>query len=166
MKTLLLMRHAKSSWADPGQPDFERPLNERGQTAAPLMGRFLRRQSLQPDLVISSPAERARQTAALALAAAEFTCETHYDARIYEASAARLLEVVREIEERVSTALVVGHNPGMEDFVELLTGASASLPTAAIACVAFDLNQWQAIKPQMGRLVWLVKPKELAGKIA
>ena len=166
MKTLLLMRHAKSSWDMPAQPDFERPLNERGQRAAPLMGRFLRRQSLQPDLVISSPAERARQTAALALAAAEFTCETRYDARIYEASAARLLEVCREIEDQVSTALLVGHNPGMEEFVHLLTGARERMPTAAIACVAFDLNKWSNIEPEMGRLAWLVKPKELAGKIA
>ncbi|HYX40982.1 MAG TPA: histidine phosphatase family protein [Pyrinomonadaceae bacterium] len=166
MKTLLLMRHAKSSWADPGQPDFERPLNERGQKAAPLMGRFMRQRSLQPDLVISSPAARARQTAELALAAAEFTCETRSDARIYEASAAQLLEVVREIEEQISIALLVGHNPSMEEFVHLLTGASERMPTAALACVAFDLNAWHNIEPQMGRLAWLVKPKELAGKIA
>jgi phosphohistidine phosphatase len=166
MKTLLLMRHAKSSWADPARPDLERPLNERGRKAAPLMGRFLRRQSLRPDAVVCSPAARARETAELALAAAQFACEVRYDARIYEASAARLLEVAREIAEPATTALLVGHNPGMEDFVRLLTGAQERMPTAALACVAFDAAAWREINAQAGRLAWLVRPKELAGKLA
>ena len=92
MKTLLLLRHAKSSWADPGQPDFERPLNERGRQTAPVIGRFLVQRMLKPDTVVCSPAERARETAALVLAAAELSPAVRYDARIYEASAPRLLE--------------------------------------------------------------------------
>jgi phosphohistidine phosphatase len=164
MKTLLLMRHAKSSWADPGQPDFERPLNARGLKAAPLMGRFLRRQSLQPDLVLCSPAARAQETAALALAAAQLTCEVRYDARIYEASAARLLTVVNETPEPAGTVLLVGHNSGMEDIVRLLTGADERMPTAALACVALDLDNWRNVTAHAGRLAWLVRPKELAGQ--
>ena len=165
MKTLLLMRHAKSSWADPTQPDFERPLNERGRTAAPLMGRFLRRQSLQPDAVVCSPAARARETATLALDAAGFDTAVRYEARIYEASAARLLAVVNEIAEPAATALLVGHNPGLEEFVRLLTGAQERMPTAAVACVALDTPAWREVKPHGGRLAWLVRPKELAGKL-
>lgn len=167
MKTLLLMRHAKSSWADPGQPDFERPLNERGRGAAPLMGRFLRRQATNIDAVVCSPAARARETAALALAAAGCTCGVRYDARIYEASAARLLAVVNDIAEPAATVLVVGHNPGMEEFVRLLTGARGErMPTAAVACVALDVAAWREVRPQAGRLAWLVRPKELAGKLS
>src|SRR2546421_2803791 len=121
MKTLLLLRHAKSSWADPGQPDFERPLNERGRASAPVMGRFLARRMLKPDVVVCSPAERARETAALALEAAELSPPMRYDTRIYEAGAARLVEVVREIAEPAASAMLVGHNPGMEELITLLT---------------------------------------------
>jgi phosphohistidine phosphatase len=162
MKTLLLMRHAKSSWADAGQPDFARPLNGRGQKAAPLLGRFLHRQTLKPDLVISSPAERARQTATLVLGAAQLDCDLRFDGRIYEASAARLCTVVNELAAPARTVLLVGHNPGLEEFIRLLTGAAERMPTAALACIVFEFDEWQAVKPQTGRLVWLVKPKELA----
>ncbi len=166
MKTLLLMRHAKSSWADPGLADFARPLNERGRQTAPLIGRFLRAQVSQLDEVVCSPAERARATAQLTLAAAGYACPTRYDARIYEASAARLLTVVNEIAEPAGTVLLVGHNPGMEDFVRLLTDAPAErMPTAAIAGITFELDTWSAVKPQTGRRAWLVRPKELAAKL-
>lgn len=162
MKTLLLMRHAKSSWAEAGQPDFARPLNERGQGAAPVMGRFLRRQGLKPDTVVSSPAERARQTATLVRAAAQLDCDLRFDARIYEASAAELQAVVKELAEPARTVLLVGHNPGLEGLIHLLTGATERMPTAAVACLVFDLAAWAIVKPQTGRLAWLVKPKELA----
>lgn len=160
------MRHAKSSWAEHGLTDFERPLNERGQRAAPLVGRLLQRQSVQPDLVVCSPAERARQTCALVLSAAQLAPAVRYEARVYEASAGRLLEVVNEIAEPAATVMVVGHNPGMEDLIRVLTGAQERMPTAAVACIAFDLDTWRAVTPQAGRLGWLVRPKELAGKLA
>ena len=165
MKTLLLMRHAKSSWADAAQPDFDRPLNERGRQTAPVMGRFLRHQSLKPDLVICSPAERARLTATLALAAAQLDREVRYDARIYEASAGRLLEVVNEAPEPAATVMLVGHNPGLEELIRLLTGEHERMPTAAVACITLDLDTWRAVTPQAGRLAWLVRPKELAGQL-
>jgi phosphohistidine phosphatase len=162
MKTLLLMRHAKSSWADAGQPDFARPLNERGRTAAPLMGRYLRRQSLQLDSVVCSPAARARETAALALAAAQYTGAVRHDARIYEARAERLLDIINETPDPATTVLLVGHNPGMENFLRLLTGAHERMPTAAIACITIDTDAWREVQPLAGRLAWLVKPKELS----
>lgn len=167
MKTLLLMRHAKSSWADPAQPDFARPLNARGRQAAPLMGRFLCRHYPQLALIISSPAERARETAQLVHAAARYDCALAYDARIYEASAPRLLTVVNEIAEPAGAVMLVGHNPGMEDFVRLLTAALPErIPTAAVACVTFELATWRAVKAQAGRLVQLIRPKEIMGKFA
>ena len=163
MKTLLLLRHAKSSWDDPGQKDFDRPLNARGTKAAPLIGKFLLRQKVAPDLVLSSPAERARQTTALVLNAAKVAAELRYDERIYEASAARLLEVVSQIEEGVNVAMVVGHNPGMEELLLALTSEVRHVPTAALASIALDIEKWGKVREAVGRLEWFVTPKELTG---
>jgi phosphohistidine phosphatase len=133
VKRLLLLRHAKSSWDNPARADFERPLNERGRRAAPLVGRFMREQQLRPDLILCSPAERARQTAALVAEAAGLDAPLRYDERIYEATAARLVEVVTQTEETAGELLLVGHNPGMEELLELLTGEARRMPSAALA---------------------------------
>src|ERR1051326_1722475 len=122
MKRLLLMRHAKSSWGDSSLADFERPLNERGRKAAPLVGRFMRRRKLRPALILCSRAERARQTAALVVEAARLDSPLRYDERIYEATPARLAEVVSQVEETVGELLLVGHNPGLAGLLELLAG--------------------------------------------
>lgn len=162
MKKLLLLRHAKSSWDDASLPDFERPLNERGRRAAPLMGKLMREQKILPDLVISSPAERARQTIALVLEAAAIKPEMRYDERIYEASVARLLEVISEIDDDKREVMLVGHNPGFEDLLERLTGENERMPTAALARITLNSEKWNEAGAQGGRLEWLVKPKELA----
>jgi phosphohistidine phosphatase len=162
MKTLYLLRHAKSNWKDPGLQDFDRPLNERGREAAPLVGRFIRKRKLRVDLLLSSPAERARQTAALVKESAGLSAELLYDERIYEADAARLLEVVSQAAESVEALMLVGHNPGMEELLTLLTGEEQHMPTAALACVALDVEKWGKARAQAGRLEWLVRPKEQA----
>lgn len=162
MKTLFLLRHAKSSWADAGQPDFARPLNERGQKAAPLMGRFMRRENLQPDLVLSSPATRARETITLVAEAGKFLCEVRYDERIYEASLARLLEIMTQLEESTDAVLLVGHNPGMEELVLNLTGEQQHMPTAALACITLNIEKWSKARAEgSGQLERLIRPKEL-----
>jgi phosphohistidine phosphatase len=152
MKTLLLMRHAKSSWDLPQQKDFDRPLNERGRKAAPLMGRYLRRQKMRPDLVLCSPAERARQTAELFITAAHLTNELRFDERIYDASADNLLQVVAQVEDEARAVLVIGHNPGMEELI---------LPTAALAVIELNIERWADARAMSGQLVWLKRPKEL-----
>jgi len=162
MKTLFLLRHAKSSWADAGQPDFARPLNERGQKAAPLVGRFMRRENLQPDLILSSPATRARETITLVVGAGKFLCEVRYDERIYEASLARLLEIVMQLEESAGAVLLVGHNPGMEELVLHLTGEQQHMPTAALACMELNIEKWSKTRTGIGHLEQLIRPKELA----
>lgn len=161
MKTIHLLRHAKSSWKDPGQADFERPLNGRGREAAPLVGQFMLKQKIRPDLVLSSPAERARQTAALVIQSAKLDAELRFDERIYEASAAQLLEVVSQIDETVGVALLVGHNPGMEDLLRTLTGEHQTMPTAALARINLDVEKWSKVREDTGRLEWLVRAKEL-----
>ena len=161
MKTLHLMRHAKSSWKDPGLQDFDRPLNGRGREAAPLVGQFILKKKIRPDLILSSTAERARQTAALIIESAELATELRFDERIYEADAARLLDVVSQIDESFGVALLVGHNPGMEDLLETLTGEKQGMPTAALARIILDVEKWSKARERAGRLDWLVRAKEL-----
>jgi phosphohistidine phosphatase len=161
MKTLHLLRHAKSSWKDPGQADFERPLNGRGREAAPLIGQYILKQKIRPELILSSPAERARQTAALVVQSAQLNAELRFDERIYEASAARLLEVVSQIDEPFGVVLLVGHNPGMEDLLATLTGERHGMPTAALARIILDVEKWSKVREDTGRLDWLVRPKDL-----
>jgi len=162
MKTLYLMRHAKSSWKDQTLPDFERPLNRRGIRAAETMGRFLKQQKMLPDLVLSSSATRARDTIEIVLKAAKLRTELRYDERIYLASPTRLLEVISQIEKERKVVLVVGHNPGMEELVELFTGSLQRMPTAALANVSFKSSKWSDAKENTGTLQWLVRPSDLS----
>ena len=160
MKTLLLLRHAKSSWKAGNVKDFDRPLNQRGLKAAPQVGKSLRKRKLKLDLVLSSPAERARQTTQLMLESARLNVELRYDERIYEASAARLLEVIAQIEDSANVAMLVGHNPGMEDLLKVLTGEERHLSTAALACIELNVEKWSKVRDGIGRLEWLAKAKE------
>ena len=141
--------------------DFDRPLNERGLKAAPLVGRFMRKRKIQPGLVLSSPAERARQTASLVAEAAQLTAAPRFDERIYEASAIRLLEIISQIEETVDEAMLVGHNPGLEELLMVLTGEARRMPTAALARIPLDIGKWSEVREDSGSLDWLVKPKKL-----
>jgi phosphohistidine phosphatase len=161
MKRLLLLRHAKSSWEDSSLPDFERPLNERGQRAAPLVGRLMRERRLSPDLVICSPARRTRETIALVLEAAEILPEIRYDQRIYEASVGSLIQIISEIEDGKTEVLLVGHNPGFENLLAHLTNEDERMPTAALARILLDSDVWSEAVLKGGRLEWLVRAKEL-----
>ncbi|HEY9870655.1 MAG TPA: histidine phosphatase family protein [Candidatus Obscuribacterales bacterium] len=162
MKILYLFRHAKSSWDDPALDDFERPLNKRGEKNAPLMGEVMRQRGVDPDTVLCSPARRTKQTAKLALKAAALKTEPVYDERLYLASTPVLLSVIGELDDDVSSALLVGHNPGLSDLLEFLSGTMDQFPTAALARVALDIQRWKDIKRRCGRLEWIVRPKELA----
>ena len=161
MKTLLLLRHAKSSRDDPGLPDFDRPLNDRGKDDAKLMGRYLPEQKFVVDCVVSSPAKRARRTAEIFLKAADVSLDPILDDRIYEAGRQQLLTVVSEIDPSHNIVLLIGHNPGFEDLLESLTGQYAGLPTAALAVIDLNIDQWRDLRPQSGKLRGLVTPKEL-----
>jgi phosphohistidine phosphatase len=161
MKTLLLMRHAKSSWDNPAWRDFDRPLNGRGLKTAPLMGVYLRGQGLKPDLILSSPAQRAQHTAQLVKDAAPFSAPLRYDAGIYEASLKDLLHIVYGLDEQTSTVLLVGHNPGFESLLAYLGGVRESMPTASVANIELNAETWPQARSGGGRLVWLVKPRQL-----
>ena len=160
MKTLLVLRHAKSSWDDPELADFDRPLNDRGNASAPFMGRLIASNDLDPDVIYSSPAVRARETASLVKERGDLDARIVHDERIYEASPATLRQVVSEIEDSYRSVMLVGHNPGMEGFIRYLTGKLEPMPTAALAVIDLDISGWQMIDRDRGILRKLFRPKD------
>jgi len=142
MKQLLILRHAKSSWADSSISDWQRPLNERGLRDAPRAGEWLRDQSLIPDVIITSDAVRARATAAAVAKAAGYAKEIVIESSLYHATSEAVLGVLNGIEEHAATVLIVGHNPGLEDFVQQLAGEHHDLPTAALVHIKVAIDRW------------------------
>ena len=162
MKTLLVLRHAKSSWDDPALDDHERPLNERGRRDAPRMGELVRGYGLMPDVVISSDAVRARLTAEAVVKAARYAGEILLDPNLYMAGPADILSLLRTVREKAETVMIVGHNPGLEELVAQLTGDRQDLPTAALAQIVLPIDRWRDLKPSTrGTLVRHWRPKEL-----
>ena len=162
MKTLLLLRHAKSSWGDSSASDFDRPLAHRGIVDAPRVGRALQQQGPLPDLILSSPAVRATQTIEAVVKAAGLV-SPQFDERLYGASSAELLVIVTHIPDSSSCAMLVGHNPGFEELVSRLTETSQDMPTAALACVELKSESWSDVEYGVGKLEWLITPKFLGG---
>ena len=141
--------------------DFERPLNKRGLKAAPFMGELMRSRGYIPEIIISSPARRARETAEMAAAAGGFGDIIQFERRIYESSPQTLLGVAGQIDDQFSSAMLVGHNPGMEGFVSVLTGISESMPTAALAVIDLNIDSWADARAASGTLREFIKPKQL-----
>jgi phosphohistidine phosphatase len=162
MKTLLVLRHAKSSWKDESLPDRERPLNKRGREDAPKMGALLRKHNLSPDLVLSSPAQRARSTAELVIEESGYEGEAEFKEELYSFDAEPYLEALGGLADSTKCVLLVGHNPAMEELVEALTGEYMPMPTAALAQIELPIEHWSKLtKHRSGRLVNLWRPKEI-----
>jgi phosphohistidine phosphatase len=146
MKTLVLVRHAKSAWGDPSLADHDRPLNDRGRRDAPEMGRRIRERGITPGVILSSTAVRARTTAeaiAEELGAAAGTLTL--DERLYGSSPETILDVVAELDDDLTTALVVAHDPGMSDLAYRLSGEIEHMPTCAVAEFRFAAWSWAEI---------------------
>ena len=161
MLTLYLLRHAKSSWADASQPDFERGLTDRGREAAAFIGDFIREKGIDFDLVLVSTAVRTRETIELIKERANFRGEVRYDERIYEATVSRLLEIISEVDDDRESVLLVGHNPGIEELLTLLTGEQQHVTTANFAKIKLNLPNWSANPAHEGTLEWIIRPKEM-----
>ncbi len=162
MKRLILLRHAKSSWSDDGLPDSERPLSGRGERDAPRMGARLRERSIRPNLVLSSTALRARQTATLVARALDYLDNgIRLDARLYLATPVEILAVVTEQADAVDCLLVVGHNPGLTELTNLLLPELelANLPTAGAVVVDCAAERWAEIRSAQRQLVHYDYPK-------
>ena len=163
MKTLYLVRHAKSSWDFPQLDDFERPLNKRGKKDAPRMGQFLSQEGIKADLLLSSPAKRALKTAKkIAKELGYEKEEIHTDRSLYHAWPERLLKVLVELNDIHSTVMLFGHNPGLTEFGNELCGASIdNIPTAGVVGIEFDVNHWRDIGYKSGKLLFFYYPKGL-----
>jgi len=162
------MRHAKSSWAEPGMADIDRPLNARGRNDAPRMGQWLKSTGLKPDLVLVSPAERTKETFALVADGFGSKLSSRIEDAIYEAEPVTLLELVRA--QNVPTVMLVGHNPGCENLLRLTVrehdlnvGYQKLVPTAAIYVIEFE-GEWRAIDAGGGTVVSHARPKLLANE--
>ena len=144
---LLVLRHAKSSWADRHADDWERPLTERGERDASRVGGLLLRLRFVPDLIITSDAVRAQTTAQLAAAAAGYVGKLSLSPRLYHATPDAALEVLHEAAgTSARTVMIVGHNPGLEDFVEQLTGAHVGLSTATLVQIELPVQRWDEVE--------------------
>ncbi len=170
MKTLLLLRHAKSSWDDASVGDYDRPLAERGRKAAPKIARELASRGWLPDTVLVSPALRTRQTWELVAAELPDAPKATFPKTLYMAPPESLLQKLRRTPKRTDTLLMIGHNPGMEELAERLAGAGADaaalarlkekFPTAALARFTFD-GGWPELDFGAARLTDLLRPKDL-----
>jgi phosphohistidine phosphatase len=170
MLTLSLLRHAKSSWADARLRDIERPLNERGEKAAPRVGAFMARRDLIPDLILCSPAVRTRQTLDLVLPYLKAAPTVVYEDALYLASPATLLKRIHQVGSRVRHTMLVGHDPGMHLLALELAGSgpdedlhalAEKFPTAGLAVIVFEARSWTKVKAGGGRLELFAAPKRL-----
>lgn len=162
MKTLLLLRHAKSSWKHPELADHDRPLNKRGKRTAPHMGALLQDEGLIPDLILCSSAVRAHTTALLVAKACAYAGEIKQTRQLYLAEPEDYVEVVCQVPEKHARVLVVGHNPGLEALIEALTGEAMAMPTAALAQVELSLKRWSDLDTDTDcKLVNVWSPKDL-----
>ncbi len=167
MKTLGLLRHAKSDWDDLAKRDFDRGLNDRGRKGAALIGAHIARHGVKFDRLLASPAERVRQTLATSLP----DMEPEFDQRLYLASSDTLMDVLREKGGDADAVLVVGHNPGLQELLfELVPPAaedamfddlSSKYPTATFAVFTLDIDDWSELDEDCGRLVHFKRPRDL-----
>ena len=154
MKTLLVLRHAKSSWRESELADHDRPLNKRGKRDAPRMGELIRADGLLPDLVLTSSARRALTTAELVAEASGYDGEIQVSRDLYAAGPEEFIEALCALPDALDTVLVVGHNPGLEELVETLTEEAPAMPTAALAQITLDIERWADLEKEgAGKLV-------------
>jgi phosphohistidine phosphatase len=157
MKTLHLLRHAKSDWSEPAVADHDRPLNRRGKQSRTIVANHVA--GWKVDLVLCSTARRARQTAKPLVAV--LGCRVHYEEALYAVGAQRLLDAVRSLSDRDESVMLVGHNPSIEDLTAMLCGQSPNYPTAALGTIDLSTDRWGDVSPGFGTLTAFVTPEQL-----
>jgi phosphohistidine phosphatase len=167
MKTLLIMRHAKSDWGAAFEADHDRPLARRGEKAARRIGRFLSETGIVPQLILSSTALRAHSTAILADDAGGWGCPIQTNHNLYAADIDRVLEVVAGVEPEIGCLMIIGHEPTWSSLVSwLMGGGRLGMPTAAVACLDLRHGDWAGLAQGSCELRWLLTPKALKSKKA
>ena len=162
MKTIIIIRHAKSSWSDLRWDDFDRPLNKRGKRNAPFMGQKLKEKKIMPDVILSSPAKRARKTAIAIAKAIDYPKKKIiFDENMYHSDAMYLLELVRNQDDEDETIMLFGHNPDFNDFADILLKQNPvyNIPTTGIYCIKFDVDSWEKVQKGKGEAVFFDYPK-------
>ena len=174
MKTLILMRHAKSSWKDRSLDDHDRPLKKRGAKAAPEMAHWLQKQGLAPDVVLCSSSRRTRETFDRMRQAVPSLPDPELSGILYEAAPAALMDCLKALPDSFGTALLIGHQPGLGELLRLLTTrrrtpalsrAFEKFPTAAIAVLETDLAAWRDLRPEKAEFIAFATPRELAERL-
>lgn len=162
MKTLILMRHAKSSWKDNSLPDHQRPLNRRGKRDALRMGKFLKKQGHKLDMILCSTATRAMSTVKRFLQEYDFGGEVFYFDDLYGADIEVYIAILNRLDNNVDSAMIVGHNPEMDYFLEVVCDEYEHMPTASIAVIQVSIENWADLKEiSHGELINLWKPREI-----
>lgn len=162
MKTLYVIRHAKSSWDDPTLSDFDRPLNKRGKKDAPDMGKRLRHREVIPDLLLSSPAERALTTCHIIAGQIGYPQDKiKTDRNLYHAEDAQILSIVQALDNKFNTVWIFGHNPGLTDFVNLLAKADIdNIPTCGVVACSLNVSSWDEANSKNASVIFFDYPKK------
>ena len=161
MKELILIRHAKSSWSNPLLEDFERPLNKRGAKNAPFMAKILKQKEVNPDLIISSPSKRTKDTLDFFIKEFDYKGEIIFEESIYEAPYINILKVIKNIDDKHKTIFLFGHNPGFNDLTDFLLGRfEDNIPTCGVLKINFDTNYWKNISKDNSKLIFFNFPKK------
>ena len=162
MNRLLLMRHAKSSWKEADIPDHERPLKKRGLKDAEMMGKLLKSKKIVPGLILSSTANRAKKTAEILAKACKIDKEIIFSDDLYMAEPADILKVIKDHAKKEKAIIVIGHNPGLEAFLQIMTGKVESLSTSSIAYLGAKIDKWKDLSSNENvSLKKLWRPKDL-----
>jgi phosphohistidine phosphatase len=161
MKTLLILRHAKSSWKKPDLPDHDRPLNKRGKKEAPKVGQYLKEKDLVPDLILCSTARRAMETAQAVADACGFEGKLEYHQDLYLSEPSIYLDILRCLPDEARRVMVVGHNPDVEELLTMLTEVDEHLTTSALAVVDLPISSWEELNEATdGRFQILWVPRQ------
>lgn len=162
MLTLILLRHAKSDWSAKYDTDHERPLAKRGKKDADMMGKLLNGAKEKPDLVISSTSIRTSETIKLVMKNSKWDCKVELTDELFESTPSKVIEKLQKQPDDLKTIVLVGHEPELSLLTgKLIGGGNVRFPTAAAACINFEVNKWPDIKEGMGELEWFVIPKLL-----
>ncbi len=159
MKKLYIIRHAKSSWSDSSLSDFDRPLNKRGKVNAPLMGGRLKKRKIVPDIIISSPALRAKTTAKLIAKKVKYLKKILFNQNIYDADFGVLSKILKKTDNENSTLFLFGHNPELNMLAEEYVGFDENIVTCGVVEIEFDCDRWQDIGSDNAKLISFDYPK-------
>lgn len=162
MKNLLLMRHAKSSWKDDSLEDHERPLKKRGRKDAKRIAKVILKKDLVPDLILSSSAVRSRETADIIVKTLDYENKVEFSDELYMGEPQDFIDALCNLPQDLDTVMIVGHNPGLEAYLQIIDGEIESVPTAGLGYLVLAIDEWKEISlDTMGDLIGFWKPKDL-----